>query len=604
MSEKHKEVLTALIYFIEQNKEFALVCGDVGTGKTMILNQLMHRLPASVQIIAITYSDIEHKQLIQYLAKKLAIQNQSGSLLEIMDDIKTALMDAKKNGRRTVLIVDEAHLLPNRTLDHIRLLSNLETNEEKLMQIVLVGQNELSTKLDQPEMRQLRQRININRFLMPLDAAETTQYIDHRLQVVGSNFESCFEPNCSKTIYKMTKGIPRLINHICDNALLICQIYKYQKINKAILRKADAAIGADRLFASGSVAKRSTFKNRKSVTTFSYFLATLAVIIMLVLFFGYRGYLQERIKQILARRISTQESPADPSGDYTGPPAIAEPNAAQDSPAGSIAKSASGTEKVSLKIPNQVKPVSKDTVKAPFVPQTIGRTHLPETRPPTEQAGVEKSMTTEKSDQRIPPDVIESEVVLSHRTSPSMAFKQAPGSVQSNPLSPDRKYGEVPLPPVDRQKTQQAVGSAEENNSRQARQERRIVVKTGDTLGKIAAQWFPDQPKIGLEAILDANPFITNRDLLVPGQTLTIPIFNGKYQTMLFSNGRYYALFNTYQSIKELNKVMSQLIDKNITYEIRNTKNSNGVTCYEVILGGYKNVEDLIRFLQLAKESL
>ena len=194
LGEDHQEVLEALLYFIETKKNFAIVCGDVGTGKTMLINSLLDRLPETVQPIIISNPYVNSQDLLCYLAKTLEIKTTgTENILELTDQVKTALIGAKAQNKHLVLIIDEAHLLSDQALEEIRLLSNIETSDQKLLQILLVGQNELSSKLDRPEMRHLRQRINVNRFLSPLNYSETIQYIDHRLRQVGSSFASIFE---------------------------------------------------------------------------------------------------------------------------------------------------------------------------------------------------------------------------------------------------------------------------------------------------------------------------------------------------------------------------------------------------------------------------
>lgn len=250
LSEDHNEVLAALHYFVKTNKSFAIVCGDVGTGKTMLINVFLKRLvPKSVQTIMVSNPYLDSHELLLYIARvmNIVIDDKQG-ILDVTDKVKSALMEANSLHRQLLLIVDEAHLLSDQSLEEIRLLSNIETDDKKLLQILLVGQYELSHKLDRPEMRQVRQRLNINRFLSPLNAAETVNYIDHRLKKVGSSFESCFRSNCSSVIYKMTGGVPRQINHICDNALLICMTEGMRKVNRKILHKAKEALRTDLVF--------------------------------------------------------------------------------------------------------------------------------------------------------------------------------------------------------------------------------------------------------------------------------------------------------------------------------------------------------------------
>jgi type II secretory pathway predicted ATPase ExeA len=248
LGEDHQEVLEALLYFIETKKSFAMVCGDVGTGKTMLINSLLDRLPETVKPIIISNPYVNSQDLLGYLAKKLEIKTTgTENILELTDQVKMALVGAKAHNNHLVLIIDEAHLLSDQPLEEIRLLSNLETSDQKLLQILLVGQNELSSKLDRPEMRHLRQRINVNRFLSPLNYAETIQYIDHRLRQVGSSFASVFEKTCKGLIFKLTKGVPRQINQLCDNALLITMTEGQRQVNRQALKTAEEAIQTDRI---------------------------------------------------------------------------------------------------------------------------------------------------------------------------------------------------------------------------------------------------------------------------------------------------------------------------------------------------------------------
>jgi general secretion pathway protein A len=257
LSEDHKEVLAALLYFVKAKKSFALVCGDVGTGKTMLINWFLSRLPESIQPVIISSPFLNSQDLLVYLTKILHIERvESEGILELMDKVKNALIVSKEQKRQLVLIVDEAHLLSDQALEEIRLLSNLETPEQKLLQILLVGQYELSYKLDRPEMRHLRQRINVNRFLSHLNSQETIQYIDYRLKQVRSSFAAVFEPECQNLIFKMTGGLPRRVNQICDNALLISMAEGVSKVNPKILKKAEEASQTDLIFTPRSAMGR------------------------------------------------------------------------------------------------------------------------------------------------------------------------------------------------------------------------------------------------------------------------------------------------------------------------------------------------------------
>jgi type II secretory pathway predicted ATPase ExeA len=214
----------------------------------MLINSLLQQLPETVTPVLIANPYVSSEELLLYLANTLGIETTGAErVLELTDAVKSALLEAKSRDRHLILIIDEAHLLSDQALEEIRLLSNTETPDQKLLQILLVGQYELSHNLDRPEMRHLRQRININRFLSHLNRTDTIAYIDHRLQRVGSSYVSVFEENCGRLIFRLTKGVPRNINRLCDNALLICMAKGRRQATRRTLRQAQAALQADRL---------------------------------------------------------------------------------------------------------------------------------------------------------------------------------------------------------------------------------------------------------------------------------------------------------------------------------------------------------------------
>jgi general secretion pathway protein A len=284
-SASHKEVSAALLYFIRLKKGFAMVCGDVGTGKTMLINYLLNKLPSSVHPIMIMNPDVGYVEILRYVAGILQIDAEGKSILDLADHVKAALVQASRKGESFVLIIDEAHLLSNKSIEEIRLLSNIETQEHKLFQILLLGQYELSYKLNRPELRQLRQRININRFLAPMDANETILYIDHRLRMAGSSFDACFESSCKKLIFKMTNGVPRSINQICDSALLACMTEKQRKVNRKILKIAGTVLRSDILFTPRSRIDGSVLF-KKMIKPFAAFGAC----VMVLALFGIAAY--------------------------------------------------------------------------------------------------------------------------------------------------------------------------------------------------------------------------------------------------------------------------------------------------------------------------
>lgn len=222
---RHNEALAALHYGIRRHKGFVVVTGEVGTGKTLLLRCLLRLLKESKDI-AYAYlfnSRLSPTEFLQYVLSDFGLPASGKNKSELLLDLGQFLVSRGAKGLTTVLIVDEAHHLSEELLEEVRLLSNLETTDDKLLQIVLVGQPELDQKLDSIGLRQLKQRIALRAQLGPLDAEETKEYIEHRLRVAGVEGDSkrLFPPDAIEAVFRHSRGFPRLINTVCENALII-----------------------------------------------------------------------------------------------------------------------------------------------------------------------------------------------------------------------------------------------------------------------------------------------------------------------------------------------------------------------------------------------
>jgi general secretion pathway protein A len=213
------EVFANLQYGVENGKGIVVVTGEVGTGKTTVLRSMLQSLDRSVLAAYIFNPLLSTAEFFDLLASEFRLKPQ-GSKASMLRLLGYVLMSRQAQGLRTVLVVDEAHLLPTHLLEEIRLLSNFETNREKLLQIILCGQPELHEVLGQPELRQLKQRVSLKCSIKLLAQPETGEYIRWRLRVAGARDENLFEADAVRMIHQFSGGIPRVINNICDNALL------------------------------------------------------------------------------------------------------------------------------------------------------------------------------------------------------------------------------------------------------------------------------------------------------------------------------------------------------------------------------------------------
>jgi type II secretory pathway predicted ATPase ExeA len=221
---RHNEALAALYYGVRRHKGFVVVTGEVGTGKTLLLRCLL-RLLENSKDIAYAYlfnSRLSPADFLQYTLSDFGLPASGKNKCELLLDLSKFLVTRGAKHMTTVLIVDEAHDLSADTLEELRLLSNLETTEDKLLQIVLVGQPELDKKLDSNELRQLKQRIALRARLGALTVQQTQEYIEQRLRIAGadSGAPQLFSPQAVAAVYAYSGGIPRIINTICENALI------------------------------------------------------------------------------------------------------------------------------------------------------------------------------------------------------------------------------------------------------------------------------------------------------------------------------------------------------------------------------------------------
>lgn len=235
LSEKHQECLAHLVYGVTRGggSGFVQLTGEVGTGKTTICRLFLKKLPENTQAALILNPNLTPLELLEVIFDELKIDKQDcdGQLNKMIDRLNQKLMTNWAAGKNTVVVIDEAQNIPRDTLEQLRLLTNLETEQQKLLQIVLIGQPELKQLTQRKDLRQLAQRITSRFHLLPLSAKETAAYIKHRLQVSGAN-RKIFTQGSIRRIHKLTQGTPRLINILCDRSLLAAFVAESPTVKK------------------------------------------------------------------------------------------------------------------------------------------------------------------------------------------------------------------------------------------------------------------------------------------------------------------------------------------------------------------------------------
>ena len=244
LSARHADALAHLVYGINEAGGFIQLTGEVGTGKTTTIRSLLARAPKNAEIALILNPRLSPSEFLLTLCEELGMgadDGAGGNTKELVDLLNRYLLRAHAQGRRVVLIVDEAQNLAPQVLEHIRLLTNLETETQKLLQIILIGQPELRKLLAREDLRQLAQRITGRYHLDPLSRQETAAYVRHRLRVAGATAD-IFTRGALREIYNVTRGIPRVINIICDRALLGAYTQDLHQVPAALVRRAGAEV--------------------------------------------------------------------------------------------------------------------------------------------------------------------------------------------------------------------------------------------------------------------------------------------------------------------------------------------------------------------------
>jgi len=255
MTDSHQEALASLVYGVQERRGFISISGEIGTGKTTLLNYFHTILDPKVKTISIFQTHISFEELLEQILRDLKLPVVDRNKIAMTRKLKRYLLKAFERQENVAILIDEAQNLSNEVLEELRMLSNIETGEAKLFQMVLIGQPELEKKLNSEELRQLKQRIGIRRQIRPLSEEETRQYIAQRLQKMGGSIEEIFTPEALDLICRYTGGIFRTINILCDNAFLIGYSLKTKRIEAGIVREV--------LGDMGIVVPRDSFLSKK-----------------------------------------------------------------------------------------------------------------------------------------------------------------------------------------------------------------------------------------------------------------------------------------------------------------------------------------------------
>lgn len=337
LSERHAEALAHLVYGVTESGGFMQLTGEVGTGKTTLVRTLLsNRMPENADVAVVLNPQLSPLEFLETICEELgiAVAEDRGSSKALIDRLNRHLLAAHADGRRTILVVDEAQNLSRDVLEQVRLLTNLETSKQKLLQIILIGQPELRDLLARNDLRQLTQRITGRYHLEPLSRDETARYIEHRLRVAGALGE-IFNPAAKREMYRLTQGVPRLINQYCDRALLGAYGLEARHVDRRLVRRAAAEVSG--------VERRPAWR-RWALPTAAAGLAIIATLVLIPAADIFDASPEGGGETAAGLEVSTSAAGEGPPESEPAPVSVAGPVTAGAEPDGSIAEPSPGLE--------------------------------------------------------------------------------------------------------------------------------------------------------------------------------------------------------------------------------------------------------------------
>lgn len=490
MSPGHKEALAHLLYGLKEASGFVVITGEVGTGKTTILNAFILKLPPRMPKVVVKNPHLKPENLYFLLGEAISIPEEKRSR-DYLNDYEERL----KELGGAVLIVDESQGLSVEMLEEIRLLSNMETINEKLVQIMLLGQQELNEKLKSPHLRQLKQRIGIKYHIPPLDNNETKDYIDHRLRVAGyePKEKPLFTVSALTEIYRYSKGYPRLINILCDTVLLNAYTENLKQINAPLVRKAVSDLESTYQVKKGTKPASQFMAMRGEMTRIWLKRAGAVLVILGVLGFGW--FL---IQGNGGKLLSVQDS---------------------------------SSKKMTI-------------------------VHEPSSTSPAAEAL--------------------SETVLPARRADTQELKFGDEKDKAQPVIP---------PSLEKPASNKTKGTV-------------VTINEGDTVAKLAADFYGRIDEGILKAVKAANPDLPNMDLVYKGQRINLPQLGVSAEQVLYS-----VSVASYHSMNEAKAVFSDLITKGYQATIYPYLDSQQKSWYRITIGTFTSRQDAIDYTKQLRSS-
>lgn len=575
----YQEAYASLLYGIRERKGFIALTGEVGTGKTTLLRMLMNNLDATIRFVFFYNTTLTFEELVTFTCEELGLTVKGAGRLQEIQSLNEFLIAQLKKGGTGVLLIDEAQNLAEDVLENLRLLSNLETTSEKLLQIVLVGQPELEVKLNQASLRQIKQRIAVRSRLDRLKDEEVGPFVAHRLSAGGYKGRDLFSAEAIQNIALYSKGIPRLINIICDNALVIAYASSQKKVSAEMIREAarDLGLESDPPMAEAAKAESPKMEAPKA---------------------------ESPKVEIPKVEIPKVESPRVES-----PVAMRAPNNGKEKPLQRLkgepptrrprrlARLGVGAFMALLVFSPLAFVVDPFETKDLLLGLKLNVDELPG------KMGKGLKLFEDKFFSRVANmEEVQAPVPSESSTEPRPEPK---GQSPSNPYPEPFASAKQAEPPYSQDPLERSQPGKVENfstiNSRQPAKvrgvargewkERPMVIQYGSTIGGIASEVYGGNKILAMDLLKEANPQIQNLNWVLAGQSLSLPPLTRDTLLRRQSDGSYRLILASFVSSQGAEKVSEAVRRKGYEIVITRQKVSDNLLLHRVEIGGLKNLD-------------
>ncbi len=557
----YQEAYATLLYGIRERKGFVVLTGEVGTGKTTLLRKVMVNLEASVRFVFFYNTTLTFEELLSFTCQEFGLAVKDPGRLAHIQALNAFLLAQMENGGTAALLIDEAQNLGEEVLENLRLLSNLETAGEKLLQIVLVGQPELETKLDQSTLRQLKQRITLHCHLSRLKDREVGPFIHHRLRAVGYEGQDLFAPETVQRVALYARGIPRLINILCDNALLI-------------------AYGASKKIVSAAMIDEA----------------------------AHDLHLIEEVQAPHTAVAPAEVVPTNGSRKEIGPGSDESPRPRQRRLAWASALAILvllGGGAVALsRLPSKERLTESGFPGKDLINQLSKRLRL---APAEEQEQPPSSAPALEAEGRQDRGAVQSTPAAELEAAPQDqgAAPANRGQSAARPLAQDGTAGQPVIEALDVPQPvelkQESIVWGEESrqlsrlpqigDSSGAGKERPIVIQYGSTVSRIAAEVYGTNLFLGIDLSREFNSHIQNFNWVLAGETLWLPPLSQETLLRKQEDGSYHLILASFRSLSGAQRLVHAVHLKGYSVSVTPRKISDGILLYRVEIGGLNNSE-------------